>query len=489
MSGEARYVLWLCSLPGLGNATLYRLFAESGEDPDFARKLYAAAGREDSGSIPGNAAGRQNGPLGVQEMGTEDFRNDEGRRQKEGQEIAETEEMKRAPSARKERKVADILRRGRRECSPEQLERNLQEKRIHFVWAGDAEFPKRLRKIPDPPFALYYRGRLPEEERRSVGIVGARMASSYGREQARNFAVELAAGGIQIISGMAHGVDGIAGRGALEVSDASFAVLGCGVDICYPRENRDLYETLCERGGVISEYRPGTEPEARLFPPRNRIISALSDALLVVEARERSGTLITVDCALEQGKDVFAVPGRVCDARSTGCNALIRQGAGIAVSPKALLEELTGEEVTESRRRRFRPVRQAVRAKEEGKRSEENAADQAGSRSMQREYRQALWQEMPENPAAVSRKEQTAEVRNPEQREEPLPVLSELERSILCSLDASTARSVDEIMPEVNRRMHPGCTFPVILRAVMKLSAAGYVREIRVGKYISCVPS
>lgn len=412
MSRRTQYVLWLCSLPGLGNATLYRLFAESGEDPDFAEKLYAAAGREDSENISDDAANMQNGLFGMPETGQ-------------------------TRSARKAQKVADLLRRGRKDCSPEQLEKNLQEKRIHFVWAGDAEFPDRLRNISDPPFALYYRGRLPKAEGTSVGIVGARLASPYGREQARNFAVELAAGGIQIISGMAHGVDGIAGRGALEVSDDSFAVLGCGVDICYPKENRDLYEALCKRGGVISEYRPGTEPEARLFPPRNRIISALSDVILVVEARERSGTLITVDCALEQGKDVFAVPGRICDARSTGCNELIRQGAGIVVSPKAFLEELTGVP-SESRRQSPRLVKQSVRAREKM-----------------------------------------------EDPEEKLPILPELESCILRTLDTSTAKSVDEILPEVNERMRKSCTFPVVLRAMMKLSAAGYVREIRVGKYIS----
>lgn len=462
MNERKKYTLWLCSLPGLGNATLYRLFAQSGEDPDFAKKLYAAAGRKDSDNLPGGAVKVQNGPSGMREMGTKSFRNDEEQRQKElhENEEAETEETL---FVQNEPRVADILRRGRKDVSLEQPERNLREKRIHFVWAGDAEFPERLRNIPDPPFALYYRGRLPQEERTSVGIVGARMASPYGREQARRFAVELAEGGIQIISGMAYGVDGIAGRGALEVSDASFAVLGCGVDICYPKENRSLYEALCERGGVISEYRPGTEPEARLFPPRNRIISALSDALLVVEARERSGTLITVDCALEQGKDVFAVPGRICDARSTGCNELIRQGAGIAVSPKALLEELTGEETAESCPQSPRLMKQSARVGEKRKVSEATGADRA-----------------------VSRREQAAEEGNPERREEALPALPELERSILQALDSSTARSVEEIMPEVNRRMQKSCTFPVILRAMMKLSAAGYVREIRVGKYISC---
>ena len=160
MSRRTQYVLWLCSLPGLGNATLYRLFAESGEDPDFAEKLYAAAGREDSENISDDAANMQNGLFGMPETGQ-------------------------TRSARKAQKVADLLRRGRKDCSPEQLEKNLQEKRIHFVWAGDAEFPDRLRNISDPPFALYYRGRLPKAEGTSVGIVGARLASPYSLTRPR----------------------------------------------------------------------------------------------------------------------------------------------------------------------------------------------------------------------------------------------------------------------------------------------------------------
>lgn len=435
MNGEKKYVLWLCSLAGLGNTTMYRLWKESGENPDFARKLYEKAGREDMRL--------SQGPMTKLQGGLSDLTG------------TETEGTL---SGRDEQRVTDILHRGRKACFPNQLERSLQEKKIHFVWAGDADFPGRLRNIPDPPFALYYRGRLPEEGKRSVGIVGARMASPYGRDQARRFSEKLAAGGIQIISGMARGVDGIAGRGALDVSDASFAVLGCGVDICYPRENRELYEALCSRGGVISEYRPGTEPEARLFPPRNRIISALSDALLVVEARERSGTLITVDCALEQGKDVFAVPGRVCDARSMGCNELIRQGAGIAVSPESLLEELEGGRQTNEKQKSIS--------------HEHGATHQRGEPGST-------------VPGNLQKPEAEQAVRNAQSREEALSVLPDLERSILRSLDTSTAKSVDEIMPGVNRRMHKSCTFPVVLRAVMKLSAAGYVREVRVGKYIS----
>lgn len=387
MNQEIRdaYTLWLCSLKGLGSASLYRLWKESGEDPDFAGVWYRMAGE-------GGGAGMTN-------------------------------------------RLREILRRGRKESSPQQLMEQLLNQNIHFVWPGNPCYPVRLKNIPDPPFALYFRGRLPEEKQPSIGIVGTRMASPYGREQARRFASELSAGGMQIISGMAKGIDGIVGRGALDESDDSFAVLGCGVDICYPKENRDLYEALCERGGVISEYRPGTEPEARLFPPRNRIISALSDALLVIEARERSGTLITVDCALEQGKDVWAVPGRVCDAKSAGCNELLRQGAGIAVSPEAMLEEM------------------GYRTAETGK----------------------LSQSTEKTKSPVDRKVQKGTVS-----------YTELEKCILCALDSSTAQSVDEITDEVSRKMHRSCSFPELLRAMMKLAAVGAVKEIRVGKYISC---
>ena len=148
----------------------------------------------------------------------------------------------------------------------------------------------------------------------------------------------MASRGITIISGMARGIDGIAQTAALDAGGRSYAVLGCGVDICYPEENRSLYDRLLQQGGILSEYPPGTPPEARLFPLRNRIISGLADAVLVIEARKKSGTLITVDMALEQGRDVFALPGRVSDSLSDGCNRLIRQGAAPATCPEDLLE-------------------------------------------------------------------------------------------------------------------------------------------------------
>lgn len=145
---------------------------------------------------------------------------------------------------------------------------------------------------------------------------------------------------MQVISGMARGIDGIGQEAALKAGGRSFGVLGCGVDICYPASNRGLYERLCVQGGVLSAYPPGTEARAQHFPPRNRIVSGLADALIVVEARGRSGTLITVDMALEQGKEVYAVPGRVTDRLSDGCNQLIRQGAGVFLTPEDFLREL-----------------------------------------------------------------------------------------------------------------------------------------------------
>lgn len=225
---------------------------------------------------------------------------------------------------------------------PETAYRRLVQKGISFYSMEDERFPEKLRQIPDPPYAIYVRGRLPDPGRPALAVIGARTASAYGREQARRYSAAMAENGIQIISGMACGIDGIAGTAALDAHGGSFAVLGSGVDVCYPAENQALYDRLLQEGGVLSEYSPGTRPRARLFPARNRIISALADAVFVVEARLRSGTLITVDMALEQGKEVFALPGRVSDALSSGCNNLIRQGAAIVTDPEDLLEFFYG---------------------------------------------------------------------------------------------------------------------------------------------------
>ncbi|MDE6388675.1 MAG: DNA-processing protein DprA [Lachnospiraceae bacterium] len=216
----------------------------------------------------------------------------------------------------------------------------MAERGISFITMEEESYPEKLASIPDAPCAIYYAGKLPDNQRKAVAVIGARECSEYGRMMAREFGMMLAEAGIQVISGMARGIDGIGQQAALQAGGYSLGVLGCGVDICYPSEHRLLYEQLIEKGGVCSEYPPGIEPRAVLFPPRNRIISGLCDAVIVIEAKERSGTLITVDMALEQGREVYALPGRATDPLSRGCNKLIRQGAEIVVSVQDLLKEL-----------------------------------------------------------------------------------------------------------------------------------------------------
>lgn len=217
----------------------------------------------------------------------------------------------------------------------------LQEQRIRVIYYYEKEYPKRLIQIADPPYALYVKGQLPEETIFSVAIVGARKCTSYGEKYACEFAQKLAEQGVQIISGMAYGIDGVAQRGALFGGGRTFGIMGNGVDICYPRSHIGLYTDILEQGGgIISELPPGTKPLPIHFPKRNRIISGLSDIVLVMEAKEKSGSLITADFALEQGRDVYALPGPIDSMLSLGCNHLIRQGAGMLISPEYLIEEI-----------------------------------------------------------------------------------------------------------------------------------------------------
>lgn len=218
--------------------------------------------------------------------------------------------------------------------------RKLEERGIVFLTILDESYPRRLKEIASPPYALYVKGEAPQEHIPTVAIVGARECSAYGEQMATVFGKALAKAGVQVISGMARGVDAAGQWGALEAGGKSYGILGSGVDVCYPGEQRKLYETLQKQGGLISEYPPGTRPMPQHFPARNRIISGLSDAVLVIEAKEKSGSLITADMALEQGKDVYALPGPVTSRLSKGCNELIRQGAGILLSPEMFLEEL-----------------------------------------------------------------------------------------------------------------------------------------------------
>ena len=223
---------------------------------------------------------------------------------------------------------------------PEEEYHKMQENGIRLVTIMDAAYPGRLKEIPDAPYGLFFRGRLPMEEAPAVAVIGARECSEYGKYVARQLGTVLGKNGIPLISGMAKGIDGISQEAALEAGGYSAGVLGNGVDICYPAQNRRLYEKLMESGAVISSYPLGTPAYARNFPPRNRIVSGLADAVVVIEARAKSGTLITVDMALEQGREVYVVPGRVTDRLSDGCNRLIRQGAGMLLCLEEFLEEI-----------------------------------------------------------------------------------------------------------------------------------------------------
>jgi DNA processing protein len=204
---------------------------------------------------------------------------------------------------------------------------------ITVVRRRDAGYPPLLAELHDPPDRLHVRGSEIELlTRPAVAVVGARSCSPYGREVARALARELAAAGLVVVSGLARGIDGEAHRGALDAGGPTVAVLGCGIDRDYPRAHAELARRITETGAIVSEYPPGVEPAPWRFPARNRIIAGLALATVVVEARERSGALITADFALELGRDVFAVPGEITSTLSAGTNGLVRQGAAPLLS-------------------------------------------------------------------------------------------------------------------------------------------------------------
>jgi len=208
----------------------------------------------------------------------------------------------------------------------------------------DSNYPPLLKEIPDPPPYLYFKGTLPEAGT-TIAVVGSHLASDYGIAITTRFARELAEKGVTIVSGLAQGVDAAAHRGALQVSGRTIGVLGCGIDQVYPPINRQLFREMAEHGAIVSEFPVGTGPEATNFPRRNRIISGLSRGVLVVEAAERSGSLITASFALEQGREVFAVPGNITHRASRGTNSLIKQGAKLVESVSDILGELPPESV------------------------------------------------------------------------------------------------------------------------------------------------
>ncbi|MBQ4522749.1 MAG: DNA-processing protein DprA [Lachnospiraceae bacterium] len=216
---------------------------------------------------------------------------------------------------------------------------DLKDKGIRFIHRDSKEYPERFRVLLNAPVGFYLKGKMPLESRMNIAVVGARNASAYGIEMALYFARGLAKAGVNIISGLAYGIDKQAHLGAIEVGGYTMGILGCGINICYPKENYALFEKMQYAGGILSEFPLNENPKANHFPMRNRLISGLSDGVLVVEAKEKSGSLITVDFALEQGKEVFVIPGRLKEANSVGCNRLIQEGAMLVMEPEDILSE------------------------------------------------------------------------------------------------------------------------------------------------------
>lgn len=215
---------------------------------------------------------------------------------------------------------------------------------VRFILRGEEEYPSRLEATYDPPHGIYIKGKLPREHIRTIGMVGARNCTTYGREVALYFARELANKGIQVISGLALGIDGYSHEGALLGEGYTLGILGSGIDVCYPKYNQYLYDSLTVTGGIMSEYGLGVHPKPGNFPRRNRLIAGMSDGILVVEASKRSGSFITVDQGLEQGKDIFVIPGRITDDLSVGCNQLVKMGAELVCHPNEIFAYYQMEE-------------------------------------------------------------------------------------------------------------------------------------------------
>lgn len=215
----------------------------------------------------------------------------------------------------------------------------LERSGISLIDIEHPDYPDRLKRIFDPPHLLYCRGKMPDILNSYIAVIGARRCSNYGMDTAALFAKGLAEAGFTVVSGMARGIDTAAHEGAMLAKRETMAVLGCGVNVCYPKENRKVMNRIIEHGCVISETPVDAAPIAGNFPLRNRIISGICQGVLVVEAAEKSGSLITADSALEQGKDVFAVPGRIFDPLSRGTNRLIQMGAKAVLSVEDILEE------------------------------------------------------------------------------------------------------------------------------------------------------
>lgn len=250
---------------------------------------------------------------------------------------ASAEELKRVPCLTLQ--AYEHVIEGRGAVNPEKTAEDLQARGVQVTLLGEPSYPHALAQIADPPVILYTRGRLPEQKLPLIAIVGSRRATPYGKAVAHKLSRELVQLGWGVVSGMARGIDTAAHEGALAAGGYTLAVFGCGIDVCYPRENSKLMKRIEEKGCLLSEFPPDTGPHAKNFPIRNRVISGCSMGILVVEAGERSGALITAHNALEQDREVFAIPGPVTSEYSRGANNLIKQGAKLVEDAADIIEE------------------------------------------------------------------------------------------------------------------------------------------------------
>ncbi len=237
------------------------------------------------------------------------------------------------------RSLRNLLR-AREQVDLQQVVEKMEAAGAHALTWESPGYPALLRQVPDAPPVLFVKGEILPSDEWAVGLVGTRRATAYGKQVARHLAEELARSGVTVVSGMARGVDAMAHRAALEAGGRTLAVLGCGVDRIYPPEHRALAAEIAANGALISDYPIGEPPEAKNFPPRNRIISGLSLGVVVVEAGLQSGALITADFAADQGREVFAVPGNILNHGAQGCNRLLRDGCNIVTEPRDILEVL-----------------------------------------------------------------------------------------------------------------------------------------------------
>jgi len=237
-------------------------------------------------------------------------------------------------------KLADLIDRERKKIELPLLWQEIKDKNIRVVAWNEHGYPEALKNIFSPPVILYVRGQMDLREIQGIGMVGTRKNTPYGKRTTLSLARSLASFGFTIISGMARGIDTSAHYAALEVGGKTIAVLGCGVDVIYPNENYSLAQEIIKKGALISEFPPGTKPSPKNFPRRNRIISGLSSGVVVIEAADKSGALITADFALEQGREVFAVPGNIDSPYSKGCHKLIKEGAVLVEDPLDIILEL-----------------------------------------------------------------------------------------------------------------------------------------------------